>query len=437
MEAPRYAFAWQPVLNGASVTVAVELMYWPTPLSPTVTPEEVDQAAANAILSAFVHSGLDELLRQRRAFLPVSEALLDSDLLNLLPPDRFALEVKLDLLRSMADRCRELKARGYRFVLDVSDLEAGPESKSLEDVIHLADVLKLDAGQVLMGHSGDLIDGAWGKGVQLYASGVDQPETFNALDEMGFHLFQGYYFAQPLLVAGQRTDPQKMAVLKLLGMLLADEEDAALEDAFKSSPVLSVHLLRLVNSSAFAMQAPIRSIKHAFAVLGREQLRRWLQVLLYVLDGSDGASPLLELALRRARFMELVLVYRTHHTASLLQDEAYMVGLLSLANVLMGWTMDQLAERLNLAEELKAALIRRDHPLGRLITLCEALERGDLNKVVAIAEELHIHPEGVMLAQQDAITWANRISQGATESSAPSAAQQGEQDAAEKGGDQP
>ncbi|WP_459948518.1 EAL and HDOD domain-containing protein [Denitratisoma sp. agr-D3] len=443
MDNPRYAFAWQPVLNGASATVAVELLYRAQPLAAPSTEEGEDQAAANAILSAFVHSGLDELLRLRRAFLPVSAALLDSELLNLLPPDRFALEVKLPLLRAMGDRCRELKARGYRFVLDATDLEDGRQRDSLGSAVLLADVLKLRADRVLAEECEALIDEAWAQGVQLYACGVDAPETFTALDELGFHLFQGYYFAHPVQVAGQRADPQKVAVLEMLAKLLANEEDKVLEETFKANPVLSVHLLRLVNSSAFAMLSPIRSIKHAFVVLGREQLRRWLQVLLYVLDGNGGHSPLLELALRRARFMEYVLTYRTHQVSSLLQDEAYMVGLLSLADVLMGWSMDQLAERLHLAEELKSALIRRDRPLGQLITLCEALEQGDLARVSAMAADLQISEEGIMAAQQEAIDWAHRISLGAAESSAPSAfaggrlaPDQGQQDAAQQGGDQ-
>lgn len=436
MENARYAFAWQPVLNGAGATVAVELLYKDTPLTESSLPEGEAEGAANAVLSAFVHSGLDELLRMRRAFLPVSADLLASDLLNLLPPDRFALEVKIALVRAMSDRCRELKARGYRFVLDATDAAELRNSGSLGSAVLLADVLKLETRQVLSGQSDGLIDEAWAQGVQLYACGVNRPEDFTALDERGFHLFQGYHFAQRVQVEGQRADPQKIAVLDLLAKLLADEDDKALEEVLKSDPVLSVHLLRLVNSSAFAMPTPIRSLKHAFAVLGREQLRRWLQVLLYVLDGHGSHSPLLELALRRARFMEFVLTYRTHHESSLLQDEAYMVGLLSLADVLMGWPMDQVVERLHLADELKSALVRRDRPLGHLITLCEALEQGDLDLVAEMAEEMQISEEGIMTAQNEAIAWAQRVSSGAAEVAEGSALQQDEQNPAEQGGDQ-
>ncbi|RTL48231.1 MAG: EAL domain-containing protein [Rhodocyclaceae bacterium] len=422
MENARYAFAWQPVLNGAGAAVAVELLYQSAPLNPPASEQPLvadeTEAAANAILSAFVHSGLDSLLQLRRAFLPLNAELLGSDLLNLLPPDRFALEVTSGLVRAMNERCRELKGRGYRFVIDATADDTN--LNSLGAVVLLADVLKLKADQVLSGACDALIDEAWGQGVQLYACGVDLPETFAALNDKGFHLFQGYHFARPVQVEGQRADPQKLAVLDLLAKLMADADDKELEAVFKTDPVLSVHLLRLVNSSAFALPTPIRSLKHGFAVLGREQLRRWLQVLLFVLNGGGKDSPLLELALRRARFMEFVLTYRTHHETSLLQDEAYMVGLLSLADVIMGWPMEQVADRLHLADELKSALVRKDRPLGQLIVLCEALEQGDFDQVAQMAKDLQISEEGIMTAQNEAIAWAQRISSGVAESEAES-----------------
>jgi EAL and modified HD-GYP domain-containing signal transduction protein len=434
-EQARYAFACQPVLNGAGASVAVELLYSDRPLTDAARPDNDAEAAANAILSAFVHdSNLDQLLRQRRAFLFVTRALLESELLNLLPSDRFALEVDRETVLALTDRCRALRAKGYRFVLDLS-CEADPSRLTdLSTVLPLVDVVKFHAKQAPSCSA--LIDEAWGQGAQLYASGVDAPEDYAALQQQGFHLFQGYHFAHPLVVEGQRADPQKLAVLDLLAKLTADADDRALEESFKTDPLLSVHLLRLVNSSAFALPTPIRSLKHACAILGREQLRRWLQVLLYVLHGDGKSSPLMELALRRARFMEFVLTYRTHQATSLLQDEAYMVGLMSLADVLMGWNMEQVVERLHLADELRSALVFRDKPLGQLITLCEALEAGEFNRVEEMAEVLQISIEGVMTAQQEAISWALRVANGANASNEKPADTDGAEGGAE-GGDAP
>ncbi len=403
-ESAHYAFAYQPILNAAQASVAVELIYRDT--GSNVEAEK----AANAVLSAFVHSGLEDLLRLRRAFVRTSSVLLNSELLNLLPPERFALEVKPQDVASNGERCAELRALGYRLVMDAA------MSTSLGDTVSQVDVIKLNADWALSGTQDAVIAAAFAHGVQLYAWGVEQREAFDALEARGFHLYQGYHFARPSQIQGERTDPRKLSVLDLLGKLASDADDRVLEESFKTDPVLSLHLLRLVNSSAFALPTKIRSIKHAFAILGRGPLSRWLQVLLFVLHGDSGNSPLLELALRRARFMEYVLTFRTHHTHSLLQDEAYMVGLLSLTDVLMGWTMEQVTSRLSLAEELRDALVNRNRPLGHLITLCEALERADFDTVAQIAEELQLPLEAIESSQQEALAYAHRVSQGVTPS---------------------
>ncbi|MCK9284957.1 MAG: EAL domain-containing protein [Rhodocyclaceae bacterium] len=416
-----YAFAYQPILSATQASVAVELIYRDAgvPAEPRAN-EAAD--AANAILSAFVHSGIDDLLRLRRAFVAASESLLKSDLLNLLPSDRFALEIAQPLALRLSVRCQELRALGFRIVLDVG------AAASLGAAAALADVVKLECRRVIAGECETVFREAFAHGVQIYVYGVERPEDFDVLRRRGVHLYQGYHFAHTMQIRGERADPRKLAVLDLLAKLTADADDRVLEDSFKTDPALSLHLLRLVNSSAFALPTTIRSLKHAFVILGRAQLARWLQVLLYVLDGNAGGSPLMELALRRARFMEYVLTFRTHQTHSLLQDEAYMIGLLSLADVLMGWTMEQVATRLSLADELREALVNRNRPLGRLIVLCEALEKADFDAVAVVAEELQLSLEAVTAAQQEALVYAHRISSGGQQASS-------EQKDAEQGGE--
>lgn len=401
-----YAFAYQPVLNERQASVAVELRYRLSAGASRGDPMQV----ANVIIGAFIHSGLDDLLRHRHVHVPANGALLASSLPTLLPPDHVVFELDADVAHDAAAlaACQALKQRGFSLAWRVA---VGAEEDALPgEWLALTDIVKLDARHLHTGHLAAKLARLRQCPVRLQACQVERREDFDLARRSGFTLFQGYYFAHLTEIAGTRTDPDKLAVLALLEQLAADADDPVIEALFKDSPRLTLHLLRLVNSSAFALHPPIRSLKHAFAILGRRQLERWLHVLLFALDGSDGeASPLLELALRRARFMEYILRFRTHATSSLLQDEGYLTGILSLADVLMNWPLAKVVERLHLADEVKAALLDRAGPLGKLLTLCASLEAADFETVEAMAAELQLTPEAVMHSQNVAMVWAHGI----------------------------
>ena len=399
MTAPRHLFAYQPILNANRSQVAVELIYRSQDHS-----EDNNRIVANAILNAFVHTGAEALAQRRPTHLAAPQQLLESELLDQLPADRFVLEVSPQDAMVLEDRCRRLQQAGFRIALD----GVGSDLDLLRRLLAWVDLVRLDGNAVLRGEI-ELMGDLRSCGVPMLASAVDQETMVEQLRPLGFSLFQGLYFAHPANQLVPRADPRKMAVLKLLAKLASDEDDPVIEDAFKVDPALSLNLLRLVNSPAFAMTTRIRSIKHAFSILGRKQLERWLQVLLFAFDGDGEASPLMELALRRSRFMEFVLIYRTHRGSTELQSEAYMAGLLSLADVLLGWTMGETVARLNPTDNVRSALLDRSGPLGKLINLCELLEAADFEAAMSVAETLNLPFEAVMTAQNVALAYAEEV----------------------------
>lgn len=402
-------FAYQPIVDTTETPVAVELIYRYGEVV-----GGIPQTVANVVLNAFVHAGPDKLLRQRTTYLAAPTELLSSGLLDQLQPEQFALQLQAFEAAALLERCHELKQAGYRLVLDgVGSMRN--DNGLMRRCLPFLDVVRLDGKAALRGEI-PLLAELRTSGVQLLASHVDSREMMTDLQALGFTLFQGYYFAHPASHAVTRADPRKLAVIDLLTKLAGDEDDPVIEEAFKANPALSLHLLQVVNSSAFALKTRIRSIKHAFAILGRKQLERWLQVLLFAFDGDGAPSPLMELALRRARFMEFVLIYRTHQGSTVLQDEAYMTGLLSLVDVLLGWPMQEAVERLNLADAVRQALLHREGPLGQLLDLCEALESADFDAALPIAEGLHLPLEAVMTAQNVALSYSEHVGQDSSDS---------------------
>ena len=395
----KQVFAYQPIVDSTPNPVAIELIY----REPDLFDDSV-KTAANIVLNAFVHAGPAELPRRRLTYIAAPAQLLASGLLEQLSPEMFVLELRGQEAGGLVEQCKALKQAGYQLALD----NVAACAADLDKLLPHLNVVRLDAHAALTGAISQLPQ-LRASGVRLLAEGIDGPDMVEQLQMLGFSLFQGYHFAHAAKLAVARADPRKMAVLDLLSKLSSNEDDPVIEEAFKANPALALDLLKLVNSSAFALKTRIRSIKHAFAIVGRKELERWMRVLLFAFDCDSQPSPLMELALRRARFMEFVLTYRTHARATVLQDEAYMTGLLSLVDVLLGWSMQECVKHFNLVDEIRAALLNREGTLGKLIDLCEALEAADFDAALPIAEDLHLPIESVMTAQNVALAYSEHV----------------------------
>ena len=222
------------------------------------------------------------------------------------------------------------------------------------------------------------------------------------------------------------------ALLRLLAMLQEDVDIRQIEDVFKQNPALAVNLLRLANSAAMGYRQPLRSVANAIVVLGRRQLQRWLLLLmLATADQGQAARPaLLHLAATRGKLMELLML-QDHPTMA---DSAFVAGIVSVMDALLGQSMLQVVDALGLADDMRRALLHRSGPIGRMLAVVEGLEGGQhtgANAGVAADEqagaqhgndsELRAYLEGdagraakrLNHSQGLALAWANQVLQAA------------------------
>jgi EAL and modified HD-GYP domain-containing signal transduction protein len=201
--------------------------------------------------------------------------------------------------------------------------------------------------------------------------------------------------------------PQHALLLKLLAQITQDAETRDIEATLKHDPQLSVQLLRLVNSVAFSPTTRINSFAHAITLLGRRQLQRWLQLLLYAGQASGGeANPLMAAAALRASLMEGLCKATGGDRTT--QDEAFMVGMFSLLESLFAQPLASIIAPLRLAEEISTALLQHTGKLGNLLTLAEAAGEGPEMVAPALAQA-RISNEIWCKAQIEALRWTLQI----------------------------
>jgi EAL and modified HD-GYP domain-containing signal transduction protein len=203
------------------------------------------------------------------------------------------------------------------------------------------------------------------------AHGVDSTQRFSECENAGFDWFCGAYQLAPQPAGAQQDRTSRRRLLALLGLLARDANSCELAQLLKQDPALSFHLLKLVNSAAFAVAPTITSFNQAITLLGRRQLQRWLQLLLYARQHDHGLPSLL-LPLAALRGAQLESLSKREGGDRDAQDQAFMTGVFSLLDRLFAMPMSDVVGALNLPPHVAAALLRREGALGVRLRLVEA-----------------------------------------------------------------
>ncbi|SFP91161.1 EAL and modified HD-GYP domain-containing signal transduction protein [Nitrosomonas cryotolerans] len=402
-------FGKQPILDRDQNLVAYELLFRLDQAATTAHITNGLSATANVIINAYGQLGIQNVLDQQRGFINVDAELLMSDAIYFLPNNHVVLEMleTIDITEEIIQRCIELKQMGYQLALD-DVVEVNDKIALLLPIVNVVkiDVLALEEAALV-----SIVNVLKRWPVLLLAEKIENREQANRCMELGFQMFQGYYFAKPEIVSGRRADPAKFLLLKLLTLVMGDSDIDTIEEEFKRHPGLSYNLIRMVNSAACGLPQKVNSIKQAIMILGRKQLQRWIQLLLYAADSSNGgvSNALLQTAATRGKLMELIAKidrpYDKNH-----QERAFMIGILSLLDVLLGIEIQQIVNKLEISEDMSQALLYRDGRLGQVLGLIEANEKGDIAAIQVILEKLDfLSLSELSHMELEALGWTNRI----------------------------
>ena len=366
------------------------------------------QATATVIANAFSELGVEAALGDCRGFINVDEAFLFSDMLELLPKESVVLEIleTVPPTEAVVERCKALKAAGFTLALDdVIQLEP-----AFAELLALVEIVKVDIQPLSRVQLMQLAMKLKPMGKQVLAEKVDSREQMEQCLKLGFTLFQGYHFAKPTIIAGKKLDHSQLSLMKLMGLLLGDADTAELEAALKPEPGLTVNLLRMTNSVGAGCSETITSLRHAITVLGRRQLQRWLQLLVFASGSQAGSTnPLLMMAATRGRLMEL-LAGELRSGDAAFSDQAFMVGIMSLMPALVGQPIADIVAPLGLSAPVRDALCEQAGALGQLLQVAEASEGGDLDLLGdRLAALPGLGPKALNRAQTQALQWANSI----------------------------
>jgi EAL and modified HD-GYP domain-containing signal transduction protein len=319
-----------------------------------------ERATAQVLLAAYGDIGLRQMVGSAPAWINVTRRfLLDMDPLPIAPED-----VVLELLENqnldddLLGRLQELHAAGFKIALD--DFVY---SKEADDILSLASIVKVDVMAGGHNHAREQAELLRPFGVTLLAEKVEDRGMFAYCLGLGYELFQGYFFCKPEIVTGREIPTSVSSSLQDIAVLSrADATFEEIEAVVSRDPGLTLRLLRLLNSASFSLRKRVTSVHEAVTMLGSRTVRQW--AMLLVLGGmSTNCDELVPTALSRARTLSRLAESRGGDT-----DVAFSVGLLSVADALLGVTMDDALAGLPLVDAVIDALLQRSGADGAALT---------------------------------------------------------------------
>ena len=365
------------------------------------------EAASRSTLDTSLLMGLDVLCDGRRAFINCTRDVLLKDYITLLPPAQAAIEI-LETVppdELVVAACQRLKAAGYFIVLD--DFAADDPRVPLAG---FADMIKVDVRTTSPESCASMVKRFGNKNCKMLAEKVETREEFQAAHKSGYSYFQGYFFRRPELVQAREIPSNRLNYMRLMQALSRPElEPRELEEAIKCEASLCYRLLRYLNSAAFGFRSEIKSIRHALAIMGEREVRRWLRLVATLSAGQGKSSDLVLSAMVRARFCEL-LGERVKHGES----DLFLVGLLSMMDAILELPMGVVLEGISVDQETKAVLLGNPSILSPIYGLMLAQEAGDWDRVSTASSSLHLPESFVSEAHWKAMQWAREMTGGAT-----------------------
>jgi c-di-GMP phosphodiesterase len=402
----------QPILDRDEKLFAYELLFRTAGAQSAVILDDV-KATARVLVNTLNNIGIDKLLAGKLGFINFNEQMLIDEVLEILPKDKFMLEILefSEVDDALVERVKSLKEDGYQFAIDdfIFTQEMIKRFRPLFPHITLIKVDVLEMSHEKLRQNTPILKQL---GVKLLAEKVEDREMFELCLELGFDYYQGYYFAKPEIVSNEGINPSKMIVAKIMNLLMSDAKPKEIEDGFKQSPDITINLLRYLNSGAIAMRSEVTSIKQAVTLLGNKKLLQWVILISYAGSSDDVANnPLMQTVQLRAKTMELLLSYSTKEYSVKLQDEAFTIGLLSLIDTLFGAKLDYLLVELNVSQVISVALLEDEGELGHLFRLQRYLEKDQFSDAISLMGDLGIEMDGMINAKIDAMHWVDDIMQ--------------------------
>ena len=365
-----------------------------------------DGAAQIEGFELILNMGLETLSPAKEIFVPVNEISIFSDIPAQcgLPHEFFVLLLKgnIPCTPMYIDRVKALKEMGYRFAirkLPVSSYEA------YHDLLTLMDYVMLDCEQIDISKARIYFNQVY-PDIRLCASNITDTETFDAIrQDKSCCLYEGSFYRLPVTKGTHKVAPLKINYIELMNLVNTEDFDLTkAADIIAHDTALVISLLRMVNH--MAVNSEITSIRHAAAMLGQKELKRWINTAVVNQLCSDKPNEITRLSLLRAKFAEnLAPAFELGGKAS----ELFLTGLFSVLDSILDKPMEEALSLVKVSHDIEDALIRQSGIFAEPLYFIKQYEAGNWSEVSRLMILENLDTQTVYDAYIDALKWYREL----------------------------
>ena len=295
-------------------------------------------------------------------------------------------------------RVKELKSQGYKLAirkLQIADFEPYKEIISQCDYI-LLNHTKIDISKA------KIYFGKVYPNVKLVAVNVDSQEEYEELKkDGGYNLYEGGFFRMPVKESETEVSPLKVNYIELLNVVNAqdfDLQEAA--DVIGKDPALVISLLEMVNR--MSLNSDITSIRHAAAMLGQKELKRWINTAVTKELCADKPSEITRLVMIRAKFAEEL---AGAFGMGMVAQELFIMGLFSAIDIMLDKPMEEALNMVQVSKNIRDALIDNKGDFAALLNFIRRYEDADWTEISRLMVINDINMDEVYEAYLNALKW--------------------------------
>ncbi len=356
------------------------------------------QATCDTIINTFMNIGIERLVGSAQAFINLPEAFITDETLTPILKEQSILEIMDDIKPSskLINGLERLKSNNFKIALDGFNFN--------EDKIPfllLADYVKIDINHKTEADIHQQLQQLSQYDLKIIAQKVESHELYTLCRDLDFDFFQGFFFSQPQIIRQKNVPSNKLVIIKLLNKLQDPEINfEELESILAQDVGLSYKLLRYINSAAFALRNEVHSIKEAIILLGIQNIKNWISLILMTKVIDTKPSELIVTAMVRGKMCELLAErYNPELTPNM-----FIIGLFSVLDTIMDTPMDELLDTVTLSGPVKMALLDQQGEAGEIYLHVLHYEHFKWKELDNSIIDNHIFTEDYITA----VEWANK-----------------------------